>query len=133
MWSSREKQETDFVKWTKNHGFREQKMLWYRGFIWRTERPHNWKSYCVMIYNREVRFFSKYCIQTLQSMYFYYCQLAWAAFYSQEWCCSETHFFKPGGTWWKCICGPGGPQLLSLIFVSQTRPQASLFQPLKEF
>ena len=39
MCSSREKKEIDSVKWTKNHGFREQKMPWYRGFIWRT-RPH---------------------------------------------------------------------------------------------
>jgi hypothetical protein len=57
MCSSREKQETDSVKWTKNHGFWEQKMPGYREFIWRTERLHNWKSYCVMKYNREVRFF----------------------------------------------------------------------------
>jgi hypothetical protein len=58
--SSREKQETDSVKWTKNHGFWEQKMPWYRGFIWRTERPNNWKSHCVMMHNCITVY--RYCI-----------------------------------------------------------------------
>ena len=119
MCSSREKQETDSVKWTKYHGFREHKMPCYREFIWRTERPHNWKSYCVMIYNRGAQFFSKYCIQNLQSMYFYCCQFAWAVFYSKKWCCWENHLFKPGGCRWRCS---GGPELRSLIFLPLTRP-----------
>jgi hypothetical protein len=69
----------------KNHSFREQKLAWYREVIWRTQRPCNLKSYCVMIYNKKVWFFSKYCIQTHESMYFYCCQLAWAVFNSKEW------------------------------------------------
>ncbi len=95
----REKQATDSVKWTKNHGFQEQNMRWYREFIWRTERPYVQLEVllCDEIQQRSA-VFCKYCIQTLQSMYFYCCQLAWAVFYSQEWCCSETHLFKPGGT-----------------------------------
>jgi hypothetical protein len=32
------KHETDYVKWTKNHGFWEQKMGWYRRFIWQPSR-----------------------------------------------------------------------------------------------
>jgi hypothetical protein len=70
MCSSREKQETDSVKWTKNHGFRERKMPWYSGFIWRTERPHNWKSYCVMNYNREVRFFQNIAFRPFKACIF---------------------------------------------------------------
>jgi hypothetical protein len=33
------------------------KIPWYGGFIWQTARPQNWKSYCVMIYNRGAQFF----------------------------------------------------------------------------
>ncbi len=60
----------------------------YRGFIWRPARPRSWKSYWLMVRQKSVVFSPLYCIQTLQSMYFYTCQLAC---YSKEWCCWGTH------------------------------------------
>ncbi len=47
----------------------------YREFIWRTERPPSWDSFC-LIYDRRSRFFSTYCFQTLQRMSFDYRQFA---------------------------------------------------------
>ncbi len=51
-----EKQETDSVKWTKNHRFREHKMGRYRGFVWRPVRPRRWKSYCLMVQQKSAVF-----------------------------------------------------------------------------
>ncbi len=59
-----------FRKLDEKSWFREQKMPCYREFIWSAV-------------------FFKYCIQTLQCIYLYCCQLAWAVFYSQEWCLSQ--------------------------------------------
>ncbi len=36
-------------------------------------------------------FFPTYCIQTLESMYFYCFQLAWTVFYSKDWCSWDTY------------------------------------------
>ncbi len=51
-----EKQETDSVKWTKNHRFQEQKMGRYRGFIWRPARPRRWKSFCLIAQQKSAVF-----------------------------------------------------------------------------